>query len=144
MLSTNSVSFVMTAENLITVEVGEKLSRVRQLLAEKPIHHIPVLERNKLVGIISTTDFLTLGIGLRFLEDESQDTELDERFTVARVMETSLVTLHPRDSLRRAAEILTKESFNSLPVVDEVGELVGILTTRDLLRFVLESEATGE
>lgn len=144
MLKEHSVSFVMTAEHLVTVDINDKVSRVRQLLATRPIHHVPVLDRGKLVGIISTTDLLSLGLGIRYLDDETIDARLDATFTIERVMEKAIVTLHPRDSLYQAAQLLVKESFNSLPVVDEMGELVGILTTRDILRFaMLQEDATG-
>jgi CBS domain-containing protein len=149
MLSDHSVSFVMTAEPLITVDVAEPISTVRRLFAKHSIHHVPVLQGNKLVGMISSTDLLRLGIGIdeRSLgpnasaeEPWPTDAELDEGFSIERVMEKRLVTLHPKDSLLRAAELLAQEHFNSLPVVDEQGELVGILTTRDLLRHWIESE----
>ncbi len=137
MLSNNTVSFVMTADDLITVETKDPLSRVRELFTEYPIHHIPVLDGNKLVGIISSTDLLRFGIGLQ-REDVPTDSILGARYTAEQAMEKALVTLHPKDSLLTAAKLLAQETFNSLPVVDELGELVGILTTRDLLRFLIE------
>jgi CBS domain-containing protein len=147
MLSDHSVSFVMTAEPLITVDVAQPLSTVRRLFAKHSIHHVPVLQGNKLVGMISSTDLLRLGIGLDVdaLDATGEgagpaDAELDEGFSIEGAMERRLVTLHPKDSLLRAAELLAQEHFNSLPVVDEQGELVGILTTRDLLRHWIESE----
>lgn len=140
MLKEHSVSFVMTTEHLVTVDVDDKVSRVRQLLATRSIHHVPVLDRGKLIGIISTTDLLALGLGSRYLDDETIDARLDATFTIERVMEKAIVTLHPRDSLYKAAQLLVKESFNSLPVVDDEGELVGILTTRDILRFAMQYE----
>lgn len=136
-MSDKTVSFVMTADGLITVDVEDRLRQVRRLLTEYPIHHLPVLDGNKLVGIISPTDLLRLGIDVEEGGDDMSESVWDG-LGVDKAMETSLVTLHPKDSLRRAAELLVKERFNSLPVVDELGELVGILTTRDLLRFMLE------
>jgi CBS domain-containing membrane protein len=148
MLANNTVSFVMTAEPLITVDVSDPLSAVRRLFAEHSIHHVPVLQKNKLVGIISSTDLLRFGIPVEEGLPEANarrgfavgDAEVDADFRIEEVMEPHLVTLHPKDSLLRAAQLLAQEHFNSLPVVDEQGELVGILTTRDLLRFLVEAE----
>lgn len=137
MLSKNCVSFVMTADELVTADVTDPMSRVGQLLMDHPIHHIPVLEGNKLVGIISTTDLLRVGIGV---DTDEQLRDSDRDLSIEQVMETRLVTLHPKDSLLKAAKLLAQESFNSLPVVDEEGELVGILTTRDLLRYMVEQD----
>ena len=116
MLSDNTVSFVMTADDLITVEAKDPLSRVRELFTEYPIHHIPVLEGNKLVGLISSTDLLRVGIGVH-RDDGPADSILGARFSAAQAMETALVTLHPKDSLLTAAKLLAQETFNSLPVV---------------------------
>ena len=97
-----------------------------------------MLDGNSLVGIISPTDLLRVGVGL---SDADDDSLLDERFSAGQVMERRLVTLHPKDNLLVAAERLAKESFSSLPVVDEAGELIGILTTRDLLRAMIAAES---
>lgn len=142
MLKERTVSFVMTAERLLTVDVVDPLARVQRLLRDHPIHHIPVLEKGKLVGIISTSDLLRIGLGVQEhgLPDASSDANGDDGRTAGEVMERALVTLRPRDSLLKAAKLLIQESFSSLPVVDELGELVGILTTRDMLRYMIENE----
>ena len=140
MLSDKSVSFLMTADDLVTVDIADNLSRARQLLSERAIHHLPVLDDGKLVGILSSTDLLRLGVGTEYLDDDTLDARLDASFKIEQVMEKSLVTLRPKDPLLRAAQLLHQESFHSLPVVDEVGELVGILTTRDLLGFMIEED----
>lgn len=133
MLKTRSVSFVMTADSLLTVEVDDSLERVKSLMRAHPIHHVPVLERGKLVGIISASDLLRHS-------SQTDVTALDEEIKARDVMETSLVTLRPRDPLLKAARLLTREEFSSLPIVDDEGELIGILTIRDLLRYIIQQD----
>lgn len=128
----------MTADNILTVEANDSLDRVKHIMHGYPIHHVPVLERGKLVGIISTSDLLRHGSG------GAEDSAFDEDIKAKDVMETSLVTLRPRDPLLRAANLLAKENFSSLPVVDDEGELIGILTIRDLLRYVINESETSE
>lgn len=140
MLSEKSVSFVMATDDLVSVDLRDNLSRVRKVLGEGTIHHVPVLEAGKLVGIVSSADLLRLGVGIELVNDDTLDGQLDARFTIAEVMETSLVTLRPKDPLLRAAKLLLEESFNSLPVVDEQGELVGVLTIRDMLRYAVQQD----
>lgn len=134
MLRNRSVSFVMTADNILTVEAGDSVERVKHIMHGHPIHHVPVLERGKLVGIISTSDLLRHASGT--VEDSTEDDGVKARD----VMETSLVTLRPRDPLLKAASLLAKEQFSSLPVVDDEGELIGIITIRDLLRYIIQQD----
>lgn len=131
------VSAIMTVDDLVTVDVTHKVSRVRQLLDESGVHHLPVLDGRVLVGIISSTDLERLNLGNRYLDDATLDARLDESFTIEQVMVKAPLTLHPKDKLRRAAELFVGEVFNSLPIVDDEGELVGMLTSRDILRFFL-------
>jgi CBS domain-containing protein len=138
MLKTRSVSFVMTADNILTVEANDSLDRVKDIMHGHPIHHVPVLERGKLVGIISTSDLL------RHASGGSEDSVFDEDIKAKDVMETSLVTLRPRDPLLKAASLLAKEQFSSLPVVDDEGELIGILTIRDLLRYMIQQDEMSD
>lgn len=128
----------MTADNILTVEATDSLERVKLIMHGHPIHHVPVLERGKLVGIISTSDLLRHGTA------SAEDSALDEEIKARDVMETSLVTLRPRDPLLKAARLLAKEQFSSLPVVDDEGELIGILTIRDLLRYMIEQDEAAE
>jgi CBS domain-containing protein len=138
MLRTRSVSFVMTADNILTVEANDSLERVKHIMNGHPIHHVPVLERGKLVGIISTSDLL------RHASGGAEASAFDEDMKARDVMETSLVTLRPRDPLLKAANLLAKEQFSSLPVVDDEGELIGILTIRDLLRYVIVEDEKSD
>lgn len=128
----------MTADSILTVEADDSLARVKRIMQGHPIHHVPVLERGKLVGIISTSDLL------RHTSGGVDDAALDEDVKARNVMETSLVTLRPRDPLLKAALLLTREQFGSLPVVDDEGELIGILTIRDLLRYIIQQDETLE
>lgn len=137
MLRNRSVSFVMTADNILTVEASDSVERVKHIMHGHPIHHVPVLERGKLVGIISTSDLLRHASGTA---EDSTDEEIKARD----VMETSLVTLRPRDPLLKAARLLAKEQFSSLPVVDDEGELIGIITIRDLLRYIIQQDELVE
>jgi CBS domain-containing protein len=138
MLRNRSVSFVMTADNILTVDATDSLERVKHIMHGHPIHHVPVLERGKLVGIISTSDLL------RHASGGAEDSAFDEDMKAKDVMETSLVTLRPRDPLLKAARLLAKEQFSSLPVVDDEGELIGILTIRDLLRYMIQQDELSE
>lgn len=136
MLHNEPIINIMTRD-VHSVQVWQRLSEVRQLLTERAIHHVPVLDGRRLVGLISATDMMRLTFESYGHEGHTTDALLDSQFRIQDVMEFRVCTLDVRDTIRDAAELLKDGRFHSLPVV-EGGELVGIVTTTDLIRFLLE------
>jgi CBS domain-containing protein len=87
-----------------------------------------VMESERLIGIFTERDVLrTVGAG----RDPKQVSLRD-------VMSTNVVTVGPETGLKEAAEIMFQKWFRHLPVVTEQGDVVGIISLRDLLTLVAE------
>ena len=126
------------ATDLITVNTENKVSEVRRLMMENTIHHMPVVDGNKLIGIISYSDILELSF-TEFVTDEKQrDAFLDERCTVPALMNSDVVTVSTKATLRDAAKALSSGKIHAVPVVDGKGHLTGIITSTDLVRTLLD------
>lgn len=121
------LSHVITT-NLKTVQIGQKMSEVHRILAENQIHHIPVVDGRKLVGMISTTDIIRLNITVSNADD----------WSIGKVMKKNLVTIEINDTVRKAAHLLSDGIFHSLPVIDKDSNLIGIITSTDLIRYLAE------
>jgi len=130
-----TVSRIMTRE-VITVQQDAPLSTVRSILRRHAIHHVPVLNGEMLVGILSSMDISLLALDAYVGDDETAAAHLDASFSIPRVMSVEPVAVRPNDPIRHAAEILGDGSIHSLPVVDEAGRLVGLLTSTDLIRYL--------
>lgn len=134
-----SIQQLMTpAAELETVHVEQPLSKVRQLLADTTVHHVPVVSGDKIIGLISATDMLKMTFTAYGGDERSFDAYLDHEFTIDGVMTKSLITLNKDQSVRDAAELLAEGTFHSLPVVDEEGKLVGMVTSTDLIKHLRE------
>lgn len=131
------LSTVMSTE-LTTVNVTHKLSEVRKLLAERGIHHVPVVSGTKLVGLISATDMIRVSFSAYGADARAVDAMLDHEFSVEKVMSTELTTLSSTQKVRDAAAVLASGSFHSVPVVDDSHNLVGIVTSTDLIRYLAD------
>lgn len=132
------ISHVM-AEDLITVTTQNTFSEVRAIMRDNLIHHLPVVEGKKLVGIISRIDILKYTNSEAFVDDNDETAKsLDHSVSVSDLMTQDVLTLKNTDVVKHAVEILTKQSFNSIPVVNDQQELVGIITTKDLLHYLFK------
>jgi CBS domain-containing protein len=132
-----SISKIMST-NLVTVHHGDPVSKVRQLATERRVHHIPVVNGDSLVGIISWSDILRVSFGDAFDADQrAVDATLDHTFTIEQLMQKNPVTLEETATVRDAAEILARGEFHSVPVVHG-SKLVGLVTSTDLIKYLLE------
>ena len=122
---------------LITIQIGQKLSEARKLMQVNQIHHVPVVQGKKLMGILSAVDLATLSLTSFGSDERANDAILDNQFSVEEVMSKNMVTIKPTAPIREAAEILAEGHFHSLPIVDKEGDLQGLVTSTDLIRYLL-------
>jgi CBS domain-containing protein len=133
------VSHIMT-KSVHAVQAKESLLSVKDLINKHKIRHVPVLDGKNLIGIISQNDINRLAFSNYFEVEEDVNEAVFEMLTIPQVM-----THHPRvvnenDTIKHIAQIFSKEEFHALPVVDaqDASKLVGIVTTTDVIRYMLE------
>ncbi len=127
------VSNIMT-KDVISLPPDAFLFEVKDLFKNKKMHHIPIVENERLVGLITTSDLLWLN---------KPFSEYD-KIRVSEVMTSKLATLGPNAKVGTASEIFLQNLFHALPVVEEDDRLVGIVTTFDLLKYSYKKEYPGD
>jgi len=130
------VKEIMTKE-VFTVQENEKLSTVVEMFRRHKIRHIPVLEGKKITGIISRTDINRLTFGALFENQDGADEAVLEILSLNQVMTSKPKVVSEEDSIKEIAEIFATEEFHALPVVAN-GELKGIVTTTDVIKYLLD------
>lgn len=131
------ISKIMSA-SVASVQVGQPLSDVRDLMLNANIHHVPIIDGSKLVGLISFTDLMKINFVVNGVDERSINAIIDQQFSIRQIMSDKLVTIKNTDTIRDGSELLAKGGFHSLPVIDDEGALVGIVTTTDLIRYLNE------
>ena len=131
-----SIDRVMTVSP-ITITPGDTLTAARKLFESSGVHHMPVVDDGRLVGILSASDFLKLHL-LKNI-NESLD-----KVTVAQLMHPNPVVLQSGASLRDAAEKFSAGEFHALPVMGDDGKIAGIVTTSDLVQYLLQHVPRGD
>ena len=131
------ISSIMTRD-VITVDVTAPLETAEQYFKRKHIRHIPVTKEGKIKGMLSYNDLLRISFADSYtLADEDMDDSVYSMFTIDQVMARNLVTVDPQVTVREAARIFSEKEFHAIPVVDG-DELVGIITTTDIINFLLD------
>jgi CBS domain-containing protein len=125
--------------DVFTLRRNDRLSIADDLMRQRRIRHIPVLDEDgRLAGIVSQRDLFrsailrTLGFGSR-----AEDQVLNS-LVVKEAMTTQVETIGPDAPIREAAERMCGRKIGCLPVVED-GKLVGILTEGDFVALVARS-----
>jgi len=137
MLATHDKVKNWMSTNLITVREKDTLAQVRGIFQKKIIHHIPVVDDdNHLKGMVSLMDYAT-ALDPMTPFGNSQTRENNEKtfnaFLVEDIMADNVVTLNPEHTLHAAISIFKENLFHAIPIVNEHKELLGMITTYDLM-----------
>ncbi|MGI9519200.1 MAG: CBS domain-containing protein [Pirellulaceae bacterium] len=145
------VSDYMTA-NVISVDDSAKLTAAIRCMDDEGLQVLPVLdEQGNVVGMLSTADLIQITheiqADLSALNHVNESTkqfliqmlvDAGDTTYVRDVMTSPVETIKPCDNLVIAAKILSGRHYRHLPVIDEEGKPVGILSTSDFVRVVAE------
>ncbi len=127
------VSTIMS-ENIIALNRTDDLERAELLFKRHNIRHIPVVSGEVIIGMLSYSDSFADAV------DESEkdvDTLVYNMFTIDQVMVKNVTTVNSKTTIKEVSGILASKEFHALPVVDD-GILVGIVTTTDLINYLID------
>lgn len=134
-----SIEAIMST-NLITLSPSATLAEARTLMHDNRIHHIPVLNDDKLVGLVTLTNVLAATDS--FLRDPQNRIHANE-ILVEDAMVRDVATVEVHASLRHAALFIEKHKIGCLPVMDD-DQLVGIITDTDFVAVAINLLETIE
>jgi len=122
----------------ITVTPDDTLSHALQLTRQHRIRHLPVVGRDdRLAGILSDRD-IRLAMPSPLNVEDAERADFLERTPIAAVMTRKVITVRDMETIENAAKQLYRHRIGSLPVVNEGGRLLGILTETDILHAFVQ------
>lgn len=131
------VSKIMT-KDLITLSLKDDLYKAEKLFKEHHIRHIPVVEEEHIIGILSYSDLKRISFLDSFDSHEVKiDNAIYNMLSIRQIMVKNPVVVNSTITIKSVAEILSKNEFHALPVIEN-NILVGIVTTTDLLKYLLD------
>jgi acetoin utilization protein AcuB len=133
----------LMTKKIITIAPEDKIDRVFFLLNFEKIRHLPVVDRGKVVGMVSDRDMKkTMGSLKKHLpvSKGGEITVVIKSRQVRTIMKRGVLTTSPNAEASEAASIMAKRKIGALPVVQN-NQLVGIITTTDILRGYVKLSA---
>lgn len=121
--------------DLITASPDLRIAQARNMMMEKRIRHLPVIdEKGLLLGMVSDRDMRS-AMPSTLLDQADQDRSLEKimNFPISKIMTKEPVKIYGYYTMQDVLLIMRKYKVGAVPVVDEEGFLKGILSTRDLL-----------
>jgi CBS domain-containing protein len=123
--------------HLYSIKEDDSLQHAVEIFKKHKIRHLPVTKDGAISGIISSTDINRLTFGRLFENENDTDEAILEMLKIPQVMTAKPRTVSSETTIKEVAEIFAKEDFHALPVT-EAGRLKGIVTTTDIIRYMLE------
>ncbi len=122
------------SRDLITVDEDASIMRASKLMKQNNIQHLPVLRKGRLVGIVSDRVLKEASPSKATTLDIHEMYHLLDQIKVKSLMPKQLYTIHPEETVEKAAAVMLKRYISSLPVVDQDGALQGIITKGDVFK----------
>ncbi|MBI3245472.1 MAG: CBS domain-containing protein [Deltaproteobacteria bacterium] len=131
-----TVNDIMTTE-VTTLGRNDSLQVAKDIMNLGRVRHFPVLEDDKVVGVVSQRDLYKASLGSVMKYGEKAQRAFLEGIAIKEVMSAPVVTVAPHASVQEAARLMMEKKIGCLPVL-EGPQLVGIVTETDMLKLVAE------
>jgi CBS domain-containing protein len=135
------VSEIMTTPAW-TLQAKDPVAKAKALLSSRGIRRLPVLEGERLIGMLSDRDLRPCASQapagpLPLVPSRCETSRTLDRIHVVEIMRRTPVSIGPYHTVREAARIMVDHELHALPVVDQK-RVIGIITQTDVLRALLD------
>jgi acetoin utilization protein AcuB len=130
--------------NVITIDIDGTMDEAIRLMKENNIRKLPVIKRDRLVGILSDRDIKRASASDATTLDIHELLYLISRIKVKSIMARDPITVPVDFTMEETAELLMKKKISGVPVVDSKGSLVGIITESDIFRALISLTGIGK
>ncbi len=124
--------------DVVTIPPDMTLPEAHRLMEDKKIRRLPVLNEGRLVGIVTRGDIRGAEPSGATSLSIWEVNYLLAKLKIGEIMTTHPVSITADETIGEAARLMLEKKISGLPVVDNVGHLVGIITESDIFRLVVQ------
>jgi acetoin utilization protein AcuB len=132
------------SKNVITVGPDESMQDAIYILQEQNIKILPVMDKQKIVGIITDRDLKKASPSDATTLDMHELLFLISKIKVRDLMKKQVYIANPDDTVEEAAAVLLEKKISGVPVVDKDNRLLGIITRSDIFRVLISLTGMGK
>ena len=132
------------SKTVITIDENDSMNKVMDLMKEHEIGMVPVMEKGKLVGIVTDRDLKRASASDATTLEVHELLFLISKIKVKNIMTKDPITVPFDFTVEEAAEVLMKNRISGVPVVDQDGQIVGTITKGDLFRVLISLTGVGK
>lgn len=132
------------SKTVITVDVNDSMQHAIGLIKENKINMLPVLEKGKLVGVITDRDLKKSSASDATTLEIHELLYLLSRIKIKQIMTRNPITVPPDYTLEETSELLLKHKISGMPVVDKNENLVGVISKADIFKAFISLSGFGK
>ncbi|MFH2133137.1 MAG: CBS and ACT domain-containing protein [bacterium] len=125
------------SKEVITIDEDDSMRMAIKLMKEYKIRSLPVMKKGKLVGILSNGDIKRASASDATSLEIHEMKYLIDKILIRDIMVKHPITASPLQTVDEVADLLLKENISSAPVLDNAGNLIGIITKSDILKVMV-------
>jgi len=131
------------SKNVIMIDESDSMQDAMRLLKEHRIRMLPVIRKNRLVGILTDRDLKKASASDATTLDVHEILYLLTKIKVKDIMTKDPITVPPDYTVEETARVLLENKISGAPVVDPTGKVIGIITQTDLFRVLISLTGIG-
>jgi len=120
--------------NVVTIAAGEVVSTLEDIMTLGGVRHMPVVRGGELVGVVSERDLLRVSLSNLFSVRSDEKRAFLSGVEITSVMSKPAIVIGADALVEQAARVMAERKIGCLPVIDDDGQLAGLVTETDLLR----------
>ncbi|SFM72985.1 CBS domain-containing protein [Methanolobus profundi] len=125
-------------KNPIVAGPADRVSHVRRMMLDNNIGRIPIIEGDKLVGMVTEKDIAKAMRSFRDLVEGSKQESRIKNLIVEDIMKMGVKTVYTNTPTVDAAKMMLDQNLGGLPVVNLEGQMVGLITRRSIIKGIGE------
>jgi len=131
------------SKNVIAVDVNDSMQEAIKLLKENKIKMLPVMKKDKLVGIVTDRDLKRASASDATTLDVHELLFLVSKIKIKDIMTKDPIMIPEDYTVEETAEVLLKNRISGAPVIDNEGKVVGAITQTDLFKVLISLTGVG-